>query len=99
MTIEEAKNLLIEMRDNCLKDGKYNDPKRKNKAEAIEIVLNALIIKTSTEGIEAHKNIIKFCEDVIELIKKTKPQNEKELLTTALGIKLGYEVLVVIKED
>lgn len=42
MNLEEAKNLLIEMRDNCLKDGKYNDPKRKDKAEAIETVLQEL---------------------------------------------------------
>ena len=42
MDLEEAKNLLIEMRDNCLKDGKYNDPKRKDKAEAIDIVTREL---------------------------------------------------------
>lgn len=43
MELEEAKELLIEMRENCLKENSaYNDTKRKDKAEAIDTVIAEL---------------------------------------------------------
>ena len=43
MKLEEAKELLIEMRGNCLKENSaYNDSKRKDKAEAIDTVLQEI---------------------------------------------------------
>ena len=38
MKLSEAKKLLKEMRENCLKENlKYDDPKRKDKADALKI--------------------------------------------------------------
>ena len=60
MKLEEAKNLLIEMRDNCLKDGKYNDPKRKDKAEAIETVLQEIeTLQKSNAELQKEKEDLK----------------------------------------
>ena len=43
MKLSEAKKLLKNMRENCLAENKpYKDPKRKEKAEALHIALNAL---------------------------------------------------------
>ena len=66
--------------------------------EAVETIVNALTIKTTMEGIEVRKDIIKFCEEMIKLIKKTNPENKDQLLTTALGIKIGYELLIIVQE-
>ena len=43
MKLSDAKKLLKNMRENCLAENKpYKDPKRKEKAEALHIALNAL---------------------------------------------------------
>ena len=42
MTKEKAISLLKEMLENCEKGGKYNDPKRNEKAEALKIAIAAV---------------------------------------------------------
>lgn len=66
--------------------------------EVVETIINALTVKATMESIEVRKDIIKFCEEMIKLIKKTNPENKEELLTIALGIKIGYELLIIVQE-
>ena len=91
--LQKACQLLLEMRDNCRKDGgRYDDPKRKVKSEALDIALTAIGEMPDWMRGESVK-----LDVLMEFISKEN-NAELQVYPTNDG-RMKYELYVKVKEE